>query len=70
MHDYILGWTPVIVFLIGSYFYRRGLSELRLMIKDASHESSREFKSATEKLDAIHAEMLINLRLHSLRGGR
>jgi hypothetical protein len=55
MRDYILGWTPAIVFLVFSYFYWRGLRRLWLSIN-----------SIEEKLDAIHAEMIHNLRLYGL----
>jgi hypothetical protein len=66
MHDYILAWTPAIVFLVYSYLYRRGLRRLRLSIKGLSDRSTGSFKSIEEKLDAIHAEMIRNLRLYGL----
>jgi hypothetical protein len=55
MRDYILWWTPAIVFLVSSYFYWRGLRRLWLSIN-----------SIEEKLDAIHVEMIRNLRLYGM----
>jgi hypothetical protein len=66
MHDYILGWRPAIVFLVCLYFHRRGLRRLRLSIKADRHEVRSSFKSIEEKLDAIHAEMIRNLRLYGM----
>jgi hypothetical protein len=77
MHDYILAWIPAIVFLVCSYFYRRGLRRLRLSIKGLSDRtigsikgsadrSTGSFKSIEEKMDAIHAEIIRNLRLYGL----
>jgi hypothetical protein len=66
MRDYILAWIPAIVFLVCSYFHRRGLRRLRLSIKGQSDQGTGSFKSIEEKLDAIHAEMIRNLRLYGL----
>jgi hypothetical protein len=67
MHEYILGWTPAIIFLIWSYFFRCRLSALQLRIEADSAEYGGGFKSIEEKLDAIHAEMRLNLCLHGLK---